>query len=275
MARAHSRSARTSARWRARRPESASICVRQLKPSASRGVSGSAARRAGSSSSSATACEMASCPRSAPKLPARPQQPDSFLADRDAVALHDPTVRAEAQDGLLVAVWLADGRGCGGRGRPVAVPARPRGARSAPAAPRSRCRRGAPRAWSRAGPATRRAGHPAAAAGGPRAASWRRTAPAPPPAHRRPAPEHPASVEAPAWPCPAGPVVCHVRPQHTVPPGEDDLEAGCLQHPHRGMGDVRRQVVVEGVRPEDDAAARTGRGGVGRDGRPAAACGPG
>ncbi len=50
-------------------------------------------------------------------------------------------------------------------------------------------------------------------------------------------------------------------------PGEDDLEAGCLQHPHRGVGDIRRQVVVEGVRPEHDAAVRACRGGVGRERR--------
>ena len=67
-------SARISARCRARLPESDSIWVRQLKPSASTDAPGSASS-AGTSDSSATARLVASWPGSAPKLPASPQHP--------------------------------------------------------------------------------------------------------------------------------------------------------------------------------------------------------
>ena len=220
-----SRSARTSARWRARRPDSASIWVRQLKPSARSGASGSAVK-AGMRASSATAREMASWPRSAPKLPARPQQPVSSAADLDAVARQHAPVGGEAEDGLLVAVRLGDGQGLGRSVGTVSAV----GARAT-----NPTRRGAPRAWSPVGPGRRctrivreelaevLAQHRGAGGleddDGLLAAQLRRT---------EGATQHAAG---------------HVQLSSGVPgeaaadrpPGNDDLEAGGLEHAHRGL----------------------------------------
>ena len=266
----HRRSARTSARWRARRPESASICVRQLKPSASRGVSGSAARRAGSSSSSATACAMASCPRSAPKLPARPQQPESSLPHDDAVALHDPTVGVEAQHGLLVAVRLGDGGSAAPACRRAAWPA---------------ATLGCPRRHEADAVEELGEGRDAPGQGGgarvirqqlPEVLAQHRGAGGLQHDHRFVAGQLRCAQRAPQHP-PGHVQLARGVPRQAAahrPPGDDDLEAGRLQHAHRGVGDVRRQVVVEGVRPEHDAAACARRGGVGRAGPELAPCGP-
>ena len=188
--RPRSRSARTSARWRARRPESDSIWVRQLKPSASRGAVGIGLQRRqqlqlGDLSGDALVAGLGT------EVAGQAAAALQFRADDDAVALTDAAIGVEAQHRLLVAVRLGDG----GRWRQ----SRPAGAdvaRPGRAAPPASSTRPASARGSRVIGQQLRAG--------PSGASWRRTAPAPAPARRRPARARPASAAGRAWPCPAG-----------------------------------------------------------------------
>ena len=72
-----------------------------------------AARTRGSSARSAQARLTSPCPAWKPKLPARPQQPESRCSASTPAALEQPGVGVPAHDGVLVAVHLGERRAGG------------------------------------------------------------------------------------------------------------------------------------------------------------------
>ena len=96
--------ASSSARWTAVRPVSpCSIWVRQLKPSASTAVSGSACRTRGRSTRSPAPRDTPSWPASKPKFPASPAAARAEPVGASA-GLGHLVVGVDAHDGVLVAV---------------------------------------------------------------------------------------------------------------------------------------------------------------------------
>ena len=222
------------------RPARCSSWVRQEKPSASTTTSCGAPRTAGSRAVSATATDTSWCPRSTPKLPARPQHPPTAV-DRRAGPRQQRRVGRPAQSRRVGG--SAVGPPPGPRsGRATRQPRSVRNSASVRLAPAT--------VAARSGRSPEQVGGVAAEHGraGRLETDDRDAAVA----------ERPASAVALRRNCLRAPSSCpvliQVRPQHTG--GRDAYrKAGALEHADGRDAHVRREVVGERVDPEQHRIA--------------------